>query len=432
MIVYTGQSLYQAADCPDFTGDTICMDEQLPLTGVKIVDLSTYAAVPAAARILADWGANVIKVESFKGDSWRRYGEIAQVPCTEDENPCWDVNNSNKRSISLNLRTEKGMEILHRLLADADVFMTNYRMTALRAMSLTWKVLHQTYPRLIWGHLSGYGNKGPEAERPGFDIAAFWARSGLMQDYGQPGMAPLTPFHAVGDMTTGSIMAGGLCAALYKQARTGKGDKVEISLLGTASWLTGFPAVAAQKAYGNVYPRKRNEQPSPVCIPYECADGEWLELCIMDYERYYPALCHILDLDTLIDDERFNTFAAVQCHAGEFIDLVQRAFLKKKRADWGPVLTAADIVYDNVGHFRDITENQQAWANGNLYERHFNNGRSAVLPNTPITFEEARRPASPAPFLGEHSREILREYGYTDEEIEEYIVSGIVRDHSET
>ena len=100
MIVYTGQSLYQAADCPDFTGDIICMDEQLPLTGVKIVDLSTYAAVPAAARILADWGANVIKVESFKGDSWRRYGEIAQVPCTEDENPCWDVNNSNKRSIS--------------------------------------------------------------------------------------------------------------------------------------------------------------------------------------------------------------------------------------------------------------------------------------------------------------------------------------------
>ena len=177
------------------------MDEQLPLTGVKIIDLSTYAAVPAAARILADWGADVIKVESLKGDSWRQYGEIAQVPCTEEENPCWDVNNSNKRSISLNLRTEKGMEILHRLLADADVFMTNYRMAALHAMSLTWDVLHQTYPRLIWGHLSGYGNKGPEAERPGFDIAAFWARSGLMQDYGQPGNAPLTPFHAFGDMT---------------------------------------------------------------------------------------------------------------------------------------------------------------------------------------------------------------------------------------
>lgn len=122
------------------------MDEQLPLTGVKIIDLSTYAAVPAAARILADWGADVIKVESLKGDSWRQYGEIAQVPCTEEENPCWDVNNSNKRSISLNLRTEKGMEILHRLLADADVFMTNYRMAALHAMSLTWDVLQDISP----------------------------------------------------------------------------------------------------------------------------------------------------------------------------------------------------------------------------------------------------------------------------------------------
>lgn len=408
------------------------MDEQLPLTGVKIIDLSTYAAVPAAARILADWGADVIKVESLKGDSWRQYGEIAQVPCTEEENPCWDVNNSNKRSISLNLRTEKGMEILHRLLADADVFMTNYRMAALHAMSLTWDVLHQTYPRLIWGHLSGYGNKGPEAERPGFDIAAFWARSGLMQDYGQPGNAPLTPFHAFGDMTTGSIMAGGLCAALYKQSRTGRGDKVEISLLGTASWLMGVPAVAAQKVYGNVYPRMRSEQPSPVCIPYECADGEWLELCIMDYERYYPLLCHILGLDGLIDDERFNTLGAVQGHSGEFVNLVQQAFLKRPRADWGPLLAAADIVYDNIGHFRDITENQQAWANGNLYERHFDNGRSAILPNTPVAFEEARKQASPAPLLGEHSREILREHGYTDEEIEEYIADGIVKVHTAT
>ena len=132
----------------------------------KISDLSTCLPCLLQLGMPSRLGADVIKVESLKGDSWRQYGEIAQVPCTEEENPCWDVNNSNKRSISLNLRTEKGMEILHRLLADADVFMTNYRMAALHAMSLTWDVLHQTYPRLIWGHLSGYGNKGPKLERP--------------------------------------------------------------------------------------------------------------------------------------------------------------------------------------------------------------------------------------------------------------------------
>ena len=134
----------------------------LPLAGVQVVDLSTYAAVPAAARILADWGADVIKVESLQGDAWRHYGDIAEVPCTDEENPCWDVSNSNKRGLALNLRTAAGQTILHRLLARADVFVSNYRMAALEGLHVTYEELHEQYPRLVWGHLSGYGPVGPD------------------------------------------------------------------------------------------------------------------------------------------------------------------------------------------------------------------------------------------------------------------------------
>ena len=398
----------------------------LPLAGVQVVDLSTYAAVPAAARILADWGADVIKVESLQGDAWRHYGDIAEVPCTDEENPCWDVSNSNKRGLALNLRTAAGQTILHRLLARADVFVSNYRMAALEGLHVTYEELHEQYPRLVWGHLSGYGPVGPEAKRPGFDIAAFWARSGLMQDYSSPGEPPLMPFHAFGDMTTGSVMVGGLCAALYKQLRTGIGDKVELSLLGTATWLMAMPAVAAQPAYGNTYPRERYEHPSPVCIPYQCADGEWLELCIMEYERYRVPFLTLLGLERLLDDERFTTFYSIQVHAREFVSLVQEAFLKKTRDEWGTLLSAADIVYDKISHFKDITECEQAWANGYVYTRKFPNGHTAVLPKPPIQFQDKDTVPQAAPLLGEHMRDILLEYGYTEAEIEALIKEHVV------
>lgn len=247
-----------------------------------------------------------------------------------------------------------------------------------------------------------------------------------MVDYGHPGDAPLMPFHAFGDMTTGSVFVGGICAAVIKQLRTGIGERVEISLCGTASWLVGLPAVVAQSCYGIAFPRKSYEQSSPVCIPYQCADGEWIELCIMEYERYYPAFCQILGFDDWIDDPRYNTLAAVQQHMKEFVERVQAAFLTKPRDAWCPLLSAADIVYDKVSHFRDVLNQPQKWANNYVYKRHFANGHEALLPNTPIEFSEERKPAKPAPLLGEHNGEILREMGFSDEEIDSLLKKEVI------
>lgn len=150
------------------------MRNQLPLENIKVIDLSSFAAVSSTGRLLADWGADVIKVESLRGDAWRQFACVGNVPATEDENPCWEINNSNKRDIALNLRDPDGMEVLHRLLKDADVFITNYRMKALKGMKLTYEDLAPQYPRLVWGHLSGYGEEGPDAK----DRDLMWLRIG--------------------------------------------------------------------------------------------------------------------------------------------------------------------------------------------------------------------------------------------------------------
>lgn len=403
------------------------MARSLPLTGVKVLELATYLAAPIAARILADWGATVIKVESLRGDTLRYYGKTAHVPCSDEENPIWDIANSGKRSIALNLHTDAGKDVLHRLVADADVFITNYRQAALQGLDLTWEEAHKSWPRLIWCHLSGYGAKGPEVARPGFDTAAFWARSGLMIDYGQPGDMPIMPFHGFGDMTAGSIFVGGICAALYQQGRSGKGTKVETSLLGTAAWLVSLPAVTAQKRYGNEYPASRYEQGTPLCMPYQCADGEWIELCIIEYERYIGPLLHILNLDEYAADPRFKTLKVVQQHMYEFMTLVQEAFMQKKRDEWCPLLAAADIVFDKVCHFRDVLDDEQKRANGYVYTQRLPDGGKVLMPHMPIRFDEGKELQLTGPLSGEHSREILCDYGYTDKEIEEMIANNIVK-----
>lgn len=302
------------------------MGNELPLEHVKVVDLSTFAAVSSTGRLLADWGADVIKVESLRGDAWRQYGCVGNVPAIEDENPCWDINNSNKRDIALNLRNPLGMEVLHSLLKEADVFITNYRMNALKEMKLTYEDLAPQYPHLVWGHLSGYGDDGPDAKRPGFDVATYWARSGLMMDIGEPSASPLSQIYAFDDMSTGAVLAGGICAALCKQVRTGQGDKVEISLMGNAIWAAGLLILAAQEAYQDRWPKSRMTPPSPLTSSYQCKDGEWLLLCILEYDRYYPDLCKVLGREDLIADERYNSLKNVKAHNTEFVQLLDSIF----------------------------------------------------------------------------------------------------------
>ncbi len=397
------------------------------LKGVKIVELATFVAAPAATRMLADWGADVLKVEAPGGDPMRNFGHQCNTPVGDGENPIWQVEGGNKKSITLNLKSPAGMEILHRLLETADVFVTNTRLKSLQKLGLDYESLKDKYPRLIWAHMSGYGHHGPDADLPGFDVVSYQARGGAGADLAPAGGPPMSTSSGFGDTITSITLAAGILGALYKQQATGRGEKVHVSLFGTAIWTSGLMVTSCQEKYGDHYPKSHYEPNHALNHSYKCKDGEWLTLCIMAYTRYYSTLCQILGIPEYKDDPRFSTLE--ECNKPEnkafFISELDRAFAAKDREEWCKILEEADIAYGRVQHYKDVSKDEQAWANSCLYNYEFPNGECAVLPATPVQFEnhdlmELRR----APKLGEHNVETLRQLGYSAEQIEQILASG--------
>lgn len=393
---------------------------QGPLSGVKVVELTTYVAAPACGRILADWGAEVIKVEPPSGDVWRSAGsrQLSTVS-TEEENPCFDIVNANKQSIALNLKTPEGMEVLHRLLATADVFLTNTRDIALRRLGLDYDSLRAHYPRLIGAVITGYGDEGPEAESPGFDLAAFWARSGCLVDMVAPGDSPIWPTMAFGDMIAGTSLFGGICGALYQREKTGRGDRVSVSLYGTALWIAGYGVITTQEkaGYRNAYPQAR-ELRAALNIPYLCRDGERFLMTVLAFEQQYRAVYEALELPELIADPHFNTLQALAEHGPELVRLLDLQFQKKNSTEWYERFRARDLVCAIVRHFRDVPEDEQAWANHYLHEMIFDSGNRAAMPRPNVRLDSAGIPlCRRGPLPGEDTETILRRLGYSREDI---------------
>jgi len=396
------------------------MQNNKPLNNVKVVDLTTYAAAPGAARIMADWGANVIKVEPHFGDNWRYFGSILGMPAKHDENPCWEIDNANKRGIALDLKSDKGLKILDELIAGADVFITNFRTKALAKLDLSYELLSKKYPRLVYAHLTGFGEKGPDVHKAGFDAVSFWARSGCMIDLSEKGHPPMTSPAAMGDHTSSLALTGGICAALYQQQATGKGEKVKVALYGAGIWFAGVMMMPTQERYGQEYPVSRKKPPSALVTPFKCRDGEWFMPCVFDYDRYWPDFCKAIDREDLIKDERYSTTQAAFKNSESLMVLLDEIFITKDRDEWIDLFIKADIAHDKLQHFKDVIVDEQAWANDFLYEYTYPNEEKGVLPAPPIQFEEMGRPDHKrAPLIGEHSREVLQEMGYSDEKINE-------------
>lgn len=399
----------------------------LPLKGVKVVDLSTYAAVPVVGRIMADWGADVIKVEPLAGDPMRHFGPTLGVPSTTEENPIYDMLNGYKRYIAIDLKSEQGRKVMDDLLAQADVFITNVRINALKKMKLTYEDLSPRFPQLVWGHISGFGTLGPDRDRPGFDIVSYWARSGAMVDLCQPGSGPITPPYGFGDVPSGTTLLAGVCAALAQQRVTGRGRKVSASLYGSAIWNVGMMIATAQDAYRDPWPRSRKNPPSPLSSAFQSKDGEWLILGILEPARYWAPLCeNVINRPDLAYDDRFNSVPAAKAHADILVDILDEAFAQEPIAVWEERLSAADIAYDRVSHFREVPHDPQAWANGYLTEATFRNGKKAVLPNTPVQFDDTPAPlVQNVGLIGQDTRAILKELNYSDEQIEEMFAAGV-------
>ena len=387
------------------------------LDGVKVVDLTTFVAAPTCCRLLADMGADVIKVETPKGDPTRHNAGLFEVPSTSEENPIWEIHNANKKGIAVNLKEKSGMEIFHKLLSEADVFITNTRTKALVKLGLDYESLKEKYPKLIFGQVLGYGENGPLKDDPGFDSVAFWTRTGCLSGLVKEGEYPITAPYAFGDTATGTALFGGICAALVRQAKTGCGEKVTVSLYGAGIWYANSLITPAQDCYNVRFPKKREES-IPTTCPYKCKDGVWLMPTIMDHTRLFPLFCKVLGIEEVGKDERYATPNEVMKNADTLIPMLEKSFAAKDSEELLEGMREADIVCTVVNNFNDVTKDEQAWANRYLHEFTFQNGNKAALPCTPIqTAETEDAEYKRGPRLGEDTQDILEKLGYTAEEI---------------
>lgn len=402
-----------------------------PLEGIRVVELSTVVAASSIGRRLTQFGATSIKVESLAGDQFRTFGKTYQTPCTEDENPIFDQLNGCKRSIPLNLKTADGMEVMLKLLEQADVFVTNTRARALERLGLDYDTLKEKFPRLVYATITGYGDTGPEKDLPSFDTTAFWGVSGFNTDMSVmtgeylPTMFP----GGMGDSITAAELTGGICAALAGRERTGKGDRVTASLLATSLWSTSLMTVATQ--FGRRYPMTRYEG-SPT--PYRCKDGEFLIFTILSsFEKQFTGVCKAIGKPEMLTDQRFwpqASFVKPE-NTKAFIQICEAAFATKTCEAWLEILRGYDVACSRMNHFKDFVNNEQAKANGFIHYHTMPSGRQCWVTLPPCRTRRAGEPEfQRAPYLGEHTCQILEELGYSQERITKMLEEGVTLAHA--
>lgn len=406
-------------------------EAQRPLEGVKVVEMATFIAAPAVGRILADLGAEVVKIESAKGDNLRFTAPNEGRPLDPHEDMNFDLENAGKKGIVVDLRTDKGTEILFKLLDEVDVFITNWRPQALERKNLTYEDLKARFPKLVYASLTGYGEKGPDKDLPGFDYTAFFARSGWSGSLYQKGTVPSNLIPALGDHQAAMSLTVGILAALFRAKMTGKGEKVTTNLLHTAIWVQAFQIQGCQ--YGNEfggvsYPFDRRDNQLPYQPAVKTADDRFLQVMGPNFGIYYPLICKAIGREDLLDDPVLGDQKAMieAGRLGEAYDAIQEGFQQKALEEWIPILTELDIPFAVCKTYEEVVDDEQAWANDVFYKMDYPRGPKALV-RTPITMEETPLPPyEKAPLLGEHTEEILRGLGYADDEIAAMIADNTV------
>jgi crotonobetainyl-CoA:carnitine CoA-transferase CaiB-like acyl-CoA transferase len=389
-----------------------------PLDGVKVVEITMFQQGPVAGMRLGDLGADVIKVEPKNGDPARGMMRIVGADTgLKGRNYYFESNNRNKRSVALDMRTEKGLEIFLKLTDQADVFLTNMSIEAPQRMGIGPEALMARNPRLIYVHASGWGRKGPDASNLSFDYTGI-ARSGTMMMSGERGGPPGTLIPGMGDEQGGLMCAWGVTAALYAREKTGKGQLVDTSLMGSLIALHGVN-FAAPGILGQEFPRLlRSEAGNPIYNHYQCKDGKWIVIAHLQPDRYWPNVCKAMGLEELEHDPKFNSIEARHDNGKELVAILDKKFASKTRDEWMGIFKKENVIYTPVQSASEVFEDQQALANDYIVGvEHPVWGKIKML-GFPWTFHDT--PASvrrEAPELGQHTEEVLLELGYSWEDI---------------
>ena len=396
-----------------------------PMDGVRVVELGVWIAGPAAAGVLADWGADVIKIEPPAGDPARTFQRMlgGDMPT----NPVFELDNRSKRSIVVDLTTDSGRALALELIDSADVFVTNVRSGALARAGLGAATLLERNPRLIYGHVTGYGLEGPDADRAAYDIAAFWARSGIAHLL-TPDGAKL-PFQrgGMGDHSTGVQFAGAISAALFSRERTGQGQLVSSSLLRQGVYTIGFD-LNLVLGWGQHPEIGNRETMLNVCINnYTAGDGRRFWIVGLEGDRHWPPIARSIGRTEWLADERFATARSRAHNARELIALLDAEFAKKTLDEWADVFAGEpDMFWAPVNSAEEILNDPQLRHAGGLVEVPDEFGSTTMIA-TPADF--GGTPWSPrwiAPKLGEHTAEILHEFGRSDDDIAALVSEGAV------
>lgn len=400
-----------------------------PLSGIKVVELADFVSAPVCARILADMGAEVIKIERNMGNAWRATGKSScPWKFTDAENPGYDINNTGKKHIVLNLKSAEGLAACHRLLETADVFVTNMRVQALKRLGLDYESIKDKYPKLIYAIGLGYGEKGPDADQPAFDHTAFWARTGFLLD-----MAPVTddyhpvyPPSSVGDNFTGMTMVSEVCAALFNRTKTGKGDYVRSSLFHNGIFAMGAMQIATQNPNGAVFPRPR-QQLGLASGDYLCKDGRYVYIASGYAEKLIAKVFAIIGKEELIEDPRFNTAAARTQNAEELYALMKEAMLMRTSVEWLTFAREADIPMVRMQHFSEVSEDEQALANGYIQDVVYPSGKTFKIASSPIEMDSiGPLHTEPTRAVGADTEEVLLDCGYTKEDLDMLRAAGVI------
>lgn len=396
-----------------------------PLAGVKVVELGLWIAGPAASGVLGDWGADVVKIEPLRGDPSRLFQRM--LSRTKSDNPIFELDNRNKRGVAVDIGTDEGRAIALDLIGRADVFVTNARLAAVERAGLGYAAVSAINPRLVYAHVTGYGFDGPDVDRPGFDIAAYWARSGMAHLHTTETGTPPIVRGGMGDHPTGLALAGGIAAALFRRERTGEGQMVSTSLYRNGVYTIGYD-LSQVLSWGRCPPvTDHATAPSPTANSYRTKDGRRFWAVGVEADRHWPPLARVAGHPEWIDDPRFATSADRAVNARELVALLDAAFAERTLAEWIDVFgTEPDMFWAPQSTPDEVVVDPQLRAAGGLVEVPREGGTTTMIAS-PIDFHGTPgEQRSLAPRLGQHTREVLAELGHDADRIDDLARRGVI------